>query len=141
MNMMLENYHPKIVDKEIFIKYYSNNKLKGFIDDMEKICETYKSLHILGYIPRMLKPKALAVHAQDLAQKGAAYMLNLPIGKKAKSMLIKAADDLLQKKGSEKGYKNTILVLEDLVTGYRGLFNEAREKIILSKFLQENSLY
>ncbi len=137
MNIVLENYHPKIVDKEAFIKYYSNNKLKGFIDDMEKICETYKSLHILGYIPRMLKPKVLAVHAQDLAQKGAAYMLNLPIGKKAKSILTKAAGDLLQKKESEKGYKNTILVLEDLVRGYKELFNEKYEEFIIINSLEK----
>ena len=145
--MMLENYHPKIVDKETFIKYYSNNTLRRFIDDMEEICETSKSLHILGYIPRMLKPKALSMHAQDLAQKGAAYMLNLPIGEKAKSILAKAADDLVQKKEPKEDYKNTFLVLEDLVNGYRGLFNEKYEKlfneaceeIIIFKFLEESN--
>ena len=135
--MMLENYHPKIVDKETFINYYSNNTLRRFIDDMEEICETSKSLHILGYIPRMLKPRELSVYAQGLAQKGAAYMLNLPIGEKAKSVLAKAADDLVQKKESEKGYKNTILVLEDLVNGYKKLLNERYEEFIIISSLEE----
>ena len=41
LKIMLESYHPKIIDKEAFIKYYSNNKLRRFINDMEKLCETY----------------------------------------------------------------------------------------------------
>jgi len=139
--MVLENYNPKIIDKEAFIKYYSNNKLRKFIDDMEKICETFKGLYASKDIYKMLKPGELSVYAQGLAQKGAEYMLNLPIGKKAKSVLRKAADDLIQRNESKKGYKNTILVLEELVHGYRELFNDAREEIILSKFFQENSLY
>jgi len=139
--MMLENYRPKIVDKETFIKYYSNNTLRKFIDDMEKICETFKGLNASKNISNMLKPRTLSAYSQCIAQKGAAYMLDLPIGKKAKSILTKAAGDLVQRKESEESYKNTILVLEDLVNGYRELFNEAREKIILSKLFKENSLY
>ena len=135
--MMLENYHPKIIDKETFIKYYSNNTLRKFIGDMEKICETSKSLNASKDISKMLKPKALSVYAQGLAQKGAAYMLNLPIGEKAKSVLAKAADDLVQKKESEKGYKNTILVLEDLVNGYKKLLNERYEEFIIISSLEE----
>ena len=134
---MLENYHPKIVGKEAFIKHYSNNTLRKFINDMEKICETSKSLHILGYMPGMLKPKVLSAYTQDLAQKGAAYMLNLPIGKKAKLILAKAAGDLVQKKESEKGYKNTILVLEELVRGYKKLFNEKYEEFIIISSLEK----
>jgi len=139
--MMLENYRPKIVDKETFIKYYSNNTLRKFIDDMEKICETFKGLNASKNISNMLKPRTLSAYSQCIAQKGAAYMLDLPIGKKAKSILAKAADNLVQRKKSEEGYKNIILVLEDLVNGYRGLFNDAREKIILFKLFKENSLY
>ena len=134
--MVLEKYCPKIVDKKTFVEYYSNKGPEAFIDNMEAVCETSKSLHILGYIPIMLKPKELSAYAQGLAQKGAEYMLNLPIGKKAKSILTKAADDLVQKKESEKGYKNTILVLEDLVNGYKELFNEKCEKIIIVSLVQ-----
>ena len=139
--MVLEKYCPKIVDKKTFVEYYSDVGIEKLTEDMEKICKTYKSLHILGHIPRMLKPKVLSVYAQGLAQKGAEYMLNLPIGEKAKSILTKATDDLIQKKESEKDYKNTFLVLEELVNGYRELFNNAHEKIILSICFNENSLY
>ena len=140
MNMVLENYHPKIIDKEAFIKYYSNNKLRKFIDDMEKICETFKGLDASKDIYKMLKPGELSVYAQGLAQKGAEYMLNLPIGKKAKSVLRKAADDLIQRNESKKGYKNTILVLEELVHGYRELFNEKYEEFIIISSLEEKYL-
>jgi len=137
---MLESYHPKIIDKKTFVEYYSKNGLDAFIDDMGRVCGVSKSLHSLEDKSNGLKPKGLAIY-KDLAQKGAVYMLNLPIGKKAKSILTKAAGDLVQRKESEESYKNTILVLEDLVNGYRELFNEAREKIILSKLFKENSLY
>ncbi len=139
--MVLEKYCPKIVDKKTFVEYYSDVGIEKLTEDMEKVCKSYKSLHILGHIPRMLKPNVLSVYAQGLAQKGAEYMLNLPIGEKAKSILAKAADALVQKKESKEGYKNTILVLEELVNGYMGLFNDSYEKFIISKYFKENSLY
>jgi len=137
MKTMLEKYCLKIVDKELFVEYYYDKVLEVFIDDMVKVCETFKYLNASKGIPNGLKTKELSAYAQGLAQKGAEYMLNLPIGKKAKSILTKEADDLVQKKEPKESYKNTILVLEDLVK----LFKDTREKIIISYFLQENSLY
>ena len=64
-------------------------------------------------------------------------MLNLPIGKKAKSILTKAATDLVKIKGPKEGYKNAILILEDLVNSYRELFNEKYEKFIIISSLEE----
>ena len=136
---MLESYHPKIIDKKTFVEYYSKNGLDAFIDDMGRVCDVSKSLHSLEDKSNGLKPKELAIY-KDLAQKGAVYMLNLPIGKKAKSILAKAADNLIQRKESEESYKNTILVLEDLVKGYRELFNEKYEEFIIISSLEETYL-
>jgi len=116
---MLESYCPKIIDKKTFIEYYSNVGIEKFINDMEKICKTFKGINISKDVSNVLKPGTLSMYAQGLIQEGVAYMLNLPIGKKAKSILTKAATDLVKIKGPKEGYKNAILILEDLVNSYR----------------------
>jgi len=93
---MLESYCPKIIDKKTFIEYYSNVGIEKFINDMEKICKTFKGINISKDVSNVLKPGTLSMYAQGLIQEGVAYMLNLPIGKKAKSILTKAATDLVK---------------------------------------------
>ncbi|OIO62577.1 hypothetical protein AUJ83_02660 [Candidatus Woesearchaeota archaeon CG1_02_33_12] len=134
---MLESYCPKIIDKKTFIEYYSNVGIEKFINDMEKICKTFKGINISKDVSNVLKPGTLSMYAQGLIQEGVAYMLNLPIGKKAKSILTKAATDLVKIKGPKEGYKNAILILEDLVNSYRELFNEKYEKFIIISSLEE----
>lgn len=139
LNFMLESYCPKIIDKKTFVEYYSKKGLEAFIRGMEKVCEVSENLHTLEKISKGLKPKVLAMY-KKLAQEGVAYMLNLPIGKKAKLILTKAATDLVQIKEPKEGYKNTILVLEDLVKGYRELFNEKYEEFIIISSLEKTYL-
>ena len=133
---MLESYHPKIIDKKIFVEYYSNEGLEAFIDDMERVCGASERLHSLEDKSKELKPKELAMY-KDLAQKGVTYMLNLPIGKKAKSILTKAADNMTQRKKFQEAYKNTVLVLEEVVNNYKEIY----EKAIIFEFVQLRGLY
>ena len=134
---MLENYCPKIIDKKTFVEYYSDKGLEVFLDDMENVFKTSKNLNDLEEKPKQLKSKILYRDLQEIAQKGIEYMLKLPIGEKSRLILTKAVGDLVQRKEFKEGYKNTILVLEELVQNYK----ELSEKVIIYELSQQNSLY
>ncbi|MBU3942239.1 MAG: hypothetical protein KKF74_04980 [Nanoarchaeota archaeon] len=134
---MPKNYNKKNIEKRAFVEYYSNKGLETFINDMEKVCKTSKSLHILEHTYENLKLGVWAMRAQDIAQKRVKYILNLPIGKKVKSILIKAADNISQRKKFQESYKNTVLVLEEVMQNYK----ELCEKAIIYEIFQQKSLY
>ncbi len=138
----------KNIEKE-FVKYYSNGGLEMFIEDMQRVYKVSKKLNDLKENSKKSKSETPYTDLQEITQKGISYMLNLPIGKKAKSILMEASDNIIQRKKLQESYQNTMLVLDKIVQGYRNLFdekykklfNEAWEDIIISQFFKKNSLY
>jgi len=138
----------KNIEKEFF-KYYSKKGLETFIKDMERVYEVSKKLNNLKENSRKSKSEMPYMDLQEITQKGISYILNLPIGKKAKPILMEASNNIIQRKKLQESYQNTMLVLDKIVHGYRNLFdkkykkvfNEAYEDVIISQFLKKNSLY
>jgi len=134
---MPKNYTKKNIEKGVFAEYYSNKGLETFIEDMENVFKTSKGLNDLEEKSKQLKSKTPYRDLQEITQKGIEYMLKLPIGEKAISILTRAADNIAQRKKFHESYKNTVLVLEGLVQNYK----ELSEKVIIYELSQENSLY
>jgi hypothetical protein len=116
---VLDNYNPKLVDKECFIRHYSQpgRRPGAFVEDICFVGKAREALSSLKILPSN----------KDLQKKNwemVCYMQHdMPLGNEADIKLQQLKYDL-QQTGNYEDMGNYQLVLDDLLNGLITLLNE-----------------
>lgn len=134
---MLKEYNPKIVDKEVFARYYDSKDLEYIIRDMGKISVTFTELsaakEFIENCQLHQKPTG-EIFLMGIWDKAGPLLENLPLGEKASTYIKNLMKDLkyTRFKNEESigkffsGYQN---ILDDLTQGYRKILKERHNEL------------